>query len=252
MSNDSVACPLSGDNGLAAEITAAVDDIGRHSKLAFSLMMDELESLKRREAVLVLHSQKISGSTRQHNDSMRLAMDSSILKLNVGGKDINVRKSSILPRTSPDSLFGILVTGRWDNNLTKDQHGRIFLDIDPEWFEVVINVLRDTGKIVPPCVAPEMDSGFRAILACYNLRSLFFDFTIDLSEESEIGSMNDRCNREILHLFLRSELAEEKPRRLPLKLLYRFPRDGDEPDDLHSRCQGNGNTLTVIEFTVDQ
>ena len=248
MRNDSVACPLSGDN--AAEITAAVDVIGRHSKLAFSLMMDELESVKRREAELVLHSEKIlSGSNRQHNDSMRLAMDSSILKLNVGGKDINVRKSSILPRTSPDSLFGILVSGRWDNYLTKDHHGRIFLDIDPEWFEVVINVLRDTGKTVRPCVAPEMNSGFHAILACYNLKSLFSDFTIDLSEESEIGSMNDRCNREILHLFLRSELAEEKPRRLPLKLLYRFPRDGDEPDDLHSRCQGNGNTLTVIEFT---
>ena len=174
-------------------------------------------------------------------------MDSSILRLNVGGKDINVRKSSILPRTSPDSLFGILVSGRWNSHLTKDRNGRIFLDVDPEWIEVVINVLRDTGKIVLPRVAPEKDSGFRAILACYNLGSLFSDFTIDLSEVSDIGSMNDQHNREILHSFLRPELAEEKLRRFPLKLLYRFPRDGNHPAALHSRCQGKGHTLTVIE-----
>ena len=61
--------------------------------------------------------------------------------------------------------------------------------------------------------------------------------------------MNDQYNREILHSFLRPELAEEKPRRFPLKLLYRYPRDGASPTDLHSRCQGNGNTLTVIEDT---
>ena len=129
----------------------------------------------------------------------------------------------------------------------KDRNGRIFLDVDPEWIEVVINVLRDTGRIVLPRVAPEKDSGFRAILACYNLGSLFSDFTIDLSEVSDIGSMNDRHNREILHSFLRPELAEEKLRRFPLKLLYRFPRDGAHPAALHSKCQGNGHTLTVIE-----
>ena len=250
MSDDSSAFLLSVVRDLAEDITAAVDDMGRLLKPAFTLMTDELEALKQREAQLVLHSRKIvSDSIRQHKDSMLLAVDSSILKLNVGGKDINVRRSSILPRTSPDSLFSILVSGRWDNHLTKDRNGRIFLDIDPEWIEVVINVLRDTGRIVRPCVALEKDNGFRAILACYNLGSLFSDFTIDLSEASDIGSMNDQYNREILHSFLRPELAEEKPRRFPLKLLYRYPRDGASPTDLHSRCQGNGNTLTVIEDT---
>ena len=248
MSDDSTSFPLLGAKDLAEEIAAAVDDTGRLLKLAFSLMTDELESLERREAELILHSSKIiDDSIRQGKDTMLVAMDSPILKLNVGGKDINVRKSSILPRTSPDSLFGILASGRWDNRLIKDQHGRIFLDIDPEWIEVIINVLRDTGRIVLPSVALEKDSGFRAILASYNLRPLFSVFTIDLSEKSEIVLMNDRNNKEILHSFLRPELAEEKPRRFPLKLLYRFPRDGAKPADLHSRCQGKGNTLTVIE-----
>ena len=246
MSDDCTAFPMSEEKDLAEEITAAVDDIGRLLKPAFSLKTDE--SLEEREAELILLSRRIIGdSIHHHKDTMLAAMNSSILKLNVGGKDINVKKSSILPRTSPDSLFGILASGRWDNHFTKDQHGRIFLDIDPEWIEIIINVLHDTGRIVLPSVAPEKDSGFRAILACYNLRPLFSDFTIDLSEESEIGLMNDRYNREILHSFLRPELAEEKPRRFPLKLLYRFPRDGTTPADLHSRCQGNENTLTVIE-----
>ena len=248
MSDDSSASPLSGEKDLAEEITAAVDDIGRLLKPAFSLMTDELESLEIREAELVVYSRRImDDSIRHHKDSMLDSMDSSILKLNVGGKDINVRKSSILSRTSPGSLFGILASGRWDSRLTKDQHGRVFLDVDPEWIEVIINVLRDTGRIALPSVAPEKDSGFRAVLAYYNLTSLFSDLTIDLSEESEIKLMNVPYNREVLHSFLRPELAEEKPRRLPLKLLYRFPRDGTQPADQHSRCQGNGSTLTVIE-----
>ena len=99
-----------------------------------------------RKAALAVYFNMIeSDSTRQQEDPMPSSMNSSILKLNVGGKDISIRKGSILPRTSPDSLFGILASGRWDNHLTKDRNGRIFLDIDPEWIEVVINVLRESS-----------------------------------------------------------------------------------------------------------
>ena len=149
----------------------------------------------------------------------------------------------MMARTPSDSLFGVLASGRWDNRLTRDRHGRIFLDIDPEWIGDVIDALRDTGEVVLPCVATEKECGFRATLAYYNLRSLLSDFTITLSEKSVIGPMNDSYNREILHSFLRPELDEKKPRRLPLKLLYRT----GPSSNLHSKCEGKGNTLLVIE-----
>ena len=248
MGDDSSALLWLCTNDLEDTITAAVDDIVRLVPPAFNLMTEEVKSLKEREAALAVYSDMIdSDSERGQKDLMPSASSSTILKLNVGGKCIDVRKSSILPRTSSDSLFGVLASGRWDNHLTKDQHGRIFLDIDPEWIEVVINVLRDTGKVVLPCVATEKECGFRATLAYYNLRSLLSDFTINLSEASAIGSMNELYNREILHSFLRPELVEEKPRPLPLKLLYRHSRNVSYMGCLPQICQGKGTTLTVIE-----
>jgi hypothetical protein len=128
--SDETSASLSVVRDLKEEIGAAGDHIGRLVQPAFNLMMEELKSLEYRKAALATYLNKIvSDSESEHklND-----VNSSILKLNVGGKDINVRKGSILSRTSPDSLFGILASGRWDNHLTKDQNGRIFLDIDPE------------------------------------------------------------------------------------------------------------------------
>lgn len=59
MSDDSSVFLLSVVRDLAEDITAAVDDMGRLLKPAFTLMTDELESLKLREARLLLHSRKI-------------------------------------------------------------------------------------------------------------------------------------------------------------------------------------------------
>ena len=229
-------------NDLEEAITAAVDDIVHRVPPAFSLMTEEVKFLKERQAMLAAYSNMIdSDSERGQKDSVQSAINSSILKLNIGGKKITVRKSSMMARTPSSSLFGVLTSGRWDNRLTRDQHGRIFLDIDPEWIEDIIDALRDTREVVLPCVATEKECGFRATLAYYNLRPLLSDFTITLSEQSVIGPMNDLYNREILHSFLRPELAEEKPRQLPLKLLYRTG------GNIHTKCQGLGNTLTVIE-----
>jgi hypothetical protein len=128
--SDESSASLSVERDLEEKFVAAGDHIGRLVQPAFNFMMEELKSLKDRKAALAVYLNMIvSDSEREHklND-----VNGSILKLNVGGKDINVRKGAILPRTSPDSLFGILASGRWDNHLTKDQNGRIFLDIDPE------------------------------------------------------------------------------------------------------------------------
>ena len=243
--SDETSASLSVERDLEEEIVAAGDHMGRLVQPAFNLMMEELNSLKDRKATLAVYLNMIvSDSERGHkvND-----VNSSILKLNVGGKDIIVRKSSILPRTSSDSLLGILASGRWDNYLTKDQNGRIFLDIDPEWIEVIINVLRETGNMVMPCVATGKECGFRAVLACYNLKSLLSDFTISLSKVSTIAAMNDPSNRTALHSFVRPEMADDKTRGFMLNLLYRKSSDGIETSKLRTLCEGKGNTLTVIE-----
>jgi TLD len=113
----------------------------------------------------------------------------------------------------------------------------------------MINVLRETGNIVVPCVETQKECGFNAVLACYNLKSLFADFTISLSEVSTITAMNDPSNRTALDSFVRPEMADDESRGFMLNLLYRISSDGLDSAKLRTRCQGKGNTLTVIEDT---
>ena len=110
MGDDSSALLRLRANDLEDSITAAVDDIFRLVPPAFNLMTAEVKSLKERQAALAVYSDMIdSDSERGQKDSMPSAISSSILKLNVGGKHIDVRKSSILPcfreLVSSDSLF---------------------------------------------------------------------------------------------------------------------------------------------------
>ena len=48
-----------------------------------------------------------------------------------------------------------LFIGRWDKRLPRDGEGRVFLDINPKCFEVVLDYLNER-KIAPPDCSPEM------------------------------------------------------------------------------------------------
>ena len=57
------------------------------------------------------------------------ATDDDLVEVNAGGKIMVAKRSTLtqMKGTRLEALF----SGRWDQKLSRDSHGRIFLDVDP-------------------------------------------------------------------------------------------------------------------------
>merc|ERR1712066_419576 len=69
------------------------------------------------------------------------AMDTEILKLNVGGRKIMTTKATLAPPSEPNSLFAAMF--RSERPPTKmDADGNMFIDQNPDRFEIILDYLR--------------------------------------------------------------------------------------------------------------
>lgn len=69
------------------------------------------------------------------------ASENDVLHLNAGGELFMVKRSTLL-LAPKDSLFNAMFSGRWDHSLSKDSEGRIFLEMSPEVFSLILSYLR--------------------------------------------------------------------------------------------------------------
>ena len=78
---------------------------------------------------------------------------SDILEINAGGVVMSVTRDTLtqIKGTRLEALF----SGRWEKRLPRDGGGRVFLDINPRCFGVVVDYLNER-KIAPPDCSPEM------------------------------------------------------------------------------------------------
>mmetsp|Transcript_97001 Transcript_97001/g.222227 ORF Transcript_97001/g.222227 Transcript_97001/m.222227 type:complete len:230 (+) Transcript_97001:13-702(+) len=99
-------------------------------------LRDEYEAkhlaLERREREL----ERIAESMRRYDGQMN-----DVVAVNVGGEIFGVKRSTLC--IFEDTYLAHLFSGRWDENIERDQSGNYFLDFDPETFRVVVNFLRD-------------------------------------------------------------------------------------------------------------
>ena len=78
---------------------------------------------------------------------------SEILDINAGGVIMFVTRDTLtqIKGSGLEDLF----RGRWDKSLLRDDDGRVFLDINPRCFGVVVDYLNG-HKIAPPDCSLEM------------------------------------------------------------------------------------------------
>jgi hypothetical protein len=69
-----------------------------------------------------------------------IAQDDDIVELNVGGNKMACMRSTLCQVKG--SLLEVMFSGRWEENLKKDKQGRIFLDMNPAYFMIIVNYLR--------------------------------------------------------------------------------------------------------------
>ncbi|KAL7547270.1 hypothetical protein ACHAWF_010591 [Thalassiosira exigua] len=160
-----------------------------------------------------------------------------LIEINAGGKVVAAKRSTLTQQmgTRFEALFG----GRWDKKLARDGGGRIFLDVNPKCFRSIVDYLSEVAisseddPSGPPTVDEEDGHILRSQLELFGLHAP------KIMDSDIIRASKDA---DLLHQWL-----EEDGSSGDLDLLYRSSRDGSSSSSFHSKCDGRGPTLTVIE-----
>jgi len=128
-----------------------------------------------------------------------------------------------------------------DNRLKMDGTGSMFLDVNPAFFQSIVDYLNDL-KISPPDAPPdppvvdEDDKAFfERLWKIFGMESVYHPFldSTTLTEPSHVQALR--------------EFLLEDGEGGELELLYRASRDGFDAKDFHSKCDNKGATVTVIK-----
>jgi TLD len=239
----------SGVETLEGLMATSYADITRRQRAVYDEFEAEFKALQNRQRKLVSLRNRIKKSCEDRADTLTKE-NSTTLTLNVGGKIFSINRISHSRKKSDYSILNVLLSGEWDLRLPRDHNDRIFLNIDPAWIEPALALLKvDCSPKLP--VTDENMEGFNTVVSYYNLNYLFQVGKLDLLEASSIDCMNlPRCT-DCLISFLHDEMSpKEHSQSMRLELLYRGSRDGIEPSDFHSRCDGMCNTVCVVESSA--
>jgi TLD len=251
------------NNSLEKDLKVSSNDINRLVKAVFNEYNEEFIALKRRQQKLESYASRITEYCRKESEGRNFLChkEESILKLNVGGEDINIRRTAVLHDGSDDSILSILLLNRWAYRFVRNQSGRIFLNLNPAWIAPAINVMRDPSVVsstrrLATETSVDQKSGFDALQSYYNLGFLYPQPTVlFVLTPSTIPSMHNKEYMEALLSFVQPELsAEEESVDVHLDLIYRGSRDGFyncavQPycTGAHPYCTGEYRTVFVIE-----
>eukprot|EP00811_Abedinium_folium_P001388 NODE_11268_length_1297_cov_7.275214.p1 GENE.NODE_11268_length_1297_cov_7.275214~~NODE_11268_length_1297_cov_7.275214.p1 ORF type:complete len:315 (-),score=92.35 NODE_11268_length_1297_cov_7.275214:268-1212(-) len=87
-----------------------------------------------------------------------------LVAISAGGHAFKTRRSTLCQVEG--SLLSAMFSGRWDDSLTYDDHGAVFLDASPQIFEVVLSYLRALA-IDARAKMPEVDQNLKAELLAF-------------------------------------------------------------------------------------
>ena len=91
-----------------------------------------------------------------------------IINLNVGGKKLATLRSTLCQ--VEDSLLAAMFSGRWEDNIKRDQDGAVFFDFNPQHFILVLDYLRvkkiETPENPPPLpkVPEDQEESFNSLV----------------------------------------------------------------------------------------
>ena len=184
---------------------------------------------------------------RVKNETVSIS-NSQILRLNIGGKEINTRRQTL--QAIPESKLAWLFSGRWDHLLRRDKYERIYLDIDSRWFEKILDFLRSSKfhtsnqMIKLPTIANEDKFGTETLFDFFGLNDFVTEHNAKFLFQSSI--ISDATSKELLMEWV-NQTTPSQPSNLDL--LYRGSRDGFQASKFHELCDNKGETVTIIKTT---
>jgi len=144
---------------LSSEATSdSITDILSH---LHNLFQTKEKELKEREADF---DRRVKAFESAHPT---IGSNNDVIQLNVGGQtNISVLRATLTQ--FEDSMLAAKFSGRWDDSMEKDRDGNIFLDEDPEDFNILIKYLRLRAKNRVG-IRPKATYAFCSMLEYYNL-----------------------------------------------------------------------------------
>ena len=174
--------------------------------------------------------------------------NSTILKLNVGGKVHIIKRSTMRSEGDPMNFLYLMISGRWDFllPLPRDRYGVIFIDLDPALMKPILDRLRyrlnyGTNEHMIPRISIDKRANFDKVVLYYRIGDIApvefnaDDLPINLTSSTKTEQLplkavskpkkvsniytnqTDKLLSNLLHMVKVAQLADEK---LLLELLW--------------------------------
>eukprot|EP00957_Ditylum_brightwellii_P168117 12798526-Ditylum_brightwellii.AAC.1 len=101
-----------------------------------AILNNELESINNEFNELERKKAKLA---QEHGDET--VHESDLIQINVGGRVITVRRGTLTYQKG--TMLEAIFSGRWDKEIQRDGFGNVFLDVNPECFQIVVNYLSE-------------------------------------------------------------------------------------------------------------
>ena len=220
-------------------LKAAHENREREYAAEIKKLDDKEEELRLRLSKLEEQKEKVAADHGETEVS-----DDDLVEVNAGGKIVSARRGVLcqLKGTKLEALF----SGRWDKKLQRDSSGRIFLDINGDCFQAIVDYLKEliiSAEEEQPLPPSTVGGGENMQMLHDHLQ--LFDLSHPFTSESKI--IKESCHAAAIDNWL-----EEDGSAGVMNLLYRSSTDGLSAESFHNKCDGNGDsdkdrTLVLIE-----
>ncbi|PNW71775.1 hypothetical protein CHLRE_16g679876v5 [Chlamydomonas reinhardtii] len=145
--------PSSEATSAAAAATAADDLALQFAKLTEAVDA-KMKALAERERSMAAAAVRLSAANERMSSVLGQSGASDVIRLNVGGTALATSRRTLT--LVPDSLLATMFSGGWDDHLTRDPTGAVFLDYDPHLFAALVNWLRGCDLAGPEAPLAEV------------------------------------------------------------------------------------------------
>jgi hypothetical protein len=218
-----------------AKLKAAHDNRERDYAAEIKKLDDKEEELLVRLTNLEEQKEQIAADHGETDVS-----DDDLIEINAGGRIIAARRGTLCQRmgTRLEALF----SGRWDKLLQKDGSGRIFLDVNGDCFQAIVDYLNELSisSDEDPPESPTAGGGENKHTLTNQLQLFGLPVSTLISDSNII---KDQSQAETIDNWLKEDGSDGV-----MTLIFRSSRDGpSSAEAFHSKCDNKGSTLVVIE-----
>ena len=220
-----------------AKLKAAHEKKERDYAAEIKKLDDKEEELRLRLSKLEEKKEKVAADYGETEVS-----DDDLIEVNAGGKIVSARRGVLcqLKGKRLEALF----SGRWEKKLQRDGSSRIFLDVNGDCFQAIVDYLNELvisaedDQPLPPSTPGENRQMLHDHLQLFGLPYTFISGSNIIKDSS--------------HAAVIDNWLEEDGSAGVMKLLYRSSRDGLFAESFHYKCDGNNDsdkdrTLIIIK-----